>query len=52
MSIREALDTYEWPAEIKYDVFLQGSYTNDTNLRRDSDVDVVVQLASRLRGPV
>ena len=49
VSIREALDAYNWPAEVKYDVFLQGSYKNDTNLRRDSDVDVVIQLASRLR---
>ena len=29
---------------MKYEVFLQGSYKNGTNLRRDSDVDVVVRL--------
>jgi hypothetical protein len=29
-----------------YDVYLQGSYKNDTNIRGDSDVDVVVQLNS------
>ncbi len=28
------------------DVYLQGSYKNDTNVRADSDVDVVVQLNS------
>ena len=50
VSIRGALTSYKvWAKETKYDVFLQGSYKNDTNLRRDSDVDVVVQLAARLR---
>ena len=49
VSIREALDAYGWPSEVKYEVFLQGSYKNDTNLRGDSDVDVVVRLAHRLR---
>ncbi len=29
-----------------YEVYLQGSYKNDTNIRADSDVDVVVQLNS------
>lgn len=28
----------------KYNVFLQGSYGNDTNIRSESDVDVVIQL--------
>ena len=52
-SIRNALDSYTgWAKETKYDVFLQGSYKNDTNLRRDSDVDVVVQLTARLRPKV
>ena len=50
VAIRDALASYKGLAkETKYDVFLQGSYKNDTNLRRDSDVDVVVQLAARLR---
>jgi hypothetical protein len=50
VSIRNALARYKgWTKETKYDIFLQGSYKNDTNLRRDSDVDVVVQLAARLR---
>lgn len=34
---------------MKYDFYLQGSYQNDTNIRRDSDVDVVVQLTSTVR---
>ncbi|MFC2072025.1 nucleotidyltransferase [Chloroflexota bacterium] len=50
VSIRNALASYNgWTKETRYDVFLQGSYKNDTNLRRDSDVDVVVELAARLK---
>ena len=43
-SIRSALKSYPWPTETKYDVYLQGSYRNYTNIYGDSDVDVVVQL--------
>lgn len=49
LPIRAALDDYSWPSDIKYEVFLQGSYKNDTNLGGDSDVDVVVRLNHRLR---
>ena len=49
VSIREALAAYSWPSDVKYEVFLQGSYKNDTNLRKDSDVDVVVRLISKLK---
>ncbi len=46
-SIRNALSQYDgWSAGIDYEVYLQGSYKNDTNIRGDSDVDVVVQLNS------
>lgn len=44
-SIRTALDRYKWPNG-KPEVYLQGSYKNSTNIRGDSDVDVVVQLNS------
>ena len=47
--IREAMASYNWPSDLKYQVFLQGSYKNDTNLGGDSDVDVVVRLTQRLR---
>ena len=50
--IREALDAYKWPSEVKFEVFLQGSYKNDTNLGGDSDVDVVIRLASKLKPSV
>lgn len=49
VAIRNALSNYRWPQETPYRVFLQGSYQNATNLSRDSDVDVVIQLANRIR---
>lgn len=45
-SIRNALDSYKWPNGVKFEVYLQGSYKNDTNIRGDMDVDLVVQLTS------
>jgi hypothetical protein len=48
-SVREALEAYDWPSEVQYEVYLQGSYKNDTNIRGDSDVDIVVQLKSTFR---
>ena len=50
--IREALDAYKGLKQFKYEVFLQGSYKNDTNLGGDSDVDVVVRLSSKLKPAV
>ena len=49
LPIRAAMAAYRWPSAIKHEVFLQGSYKNDTNLGGDSDVDVVVRLNQRLR---
>jgi hypothetical protein len=43
-SIKHALDLSAALSGRDYDVFLQGSYANDTNIRSDSDVDVVVML--------
>ncbi len=45
-TIRSALEDYTWPQGMTYNVFLQGSYRNDTNTRGDSDVDVVLELKS------
>ena len=45
-AIRQALAAHQWPGGVRYDVYLQGSYSNDTNLQGDSDVDVVVELTS------
>lgn len=44
-SIRTALDRYEWSRE-KPEIYLQGSYKNTTNIRGNSDVDLVIQFNS------
>ena len=48
VSIRQTLAAHNRPSDVGYEVFLQGSYKNGTNLRRDSDVDLVVRLAPKL----
>ncbi len=45
-AIRQVLDDHPWPPGMAYDFYLQGSYRNDTNIRGDSDVDVVLELTS------
>ena len=52
VSIREALSASDQMSQFRYEIFLQGSYKNGTNLRRDSDVDVVVRLACKLNPKV
>lgn len=42
--IRDALQADTTLSVRNFDVFLQGSYRNSTNIRGDSDVDVVVKL--------
>lgn len=44
-SIRKILESKMSPyASRNFDVFLQGSYGNDTNIYAESDVDIVIQL--------
>lgn len=44
-SIKYALDCYNHqPDNIKYDLYLQGSYKNNTNIWGDMDVDIILQL--------
>ncbi|MEO8666171.1 MAG: nucleotidyltransferase [Ignavibacteria bacterium] len=43
-SVKNALNNYEHFPTSDYKVYLQGSYKNDTNIRGESDVDVVIQL--------
>lgn len=50
--IRKALEAHRGLSQFKYEVFLQGSYKNDTNLGGDSDVDVVVRLSAKLKPAV
>ena len=45
-AIRNALTGHQWPDDVRYRTYLQGSYRNNTHLRRQSDVDVVVELTS------
>ena len=42
-SIRSALANHIWPPGMNHSVYLQGSYPNHTNIRGDSDVDIVVE---------
>jgi hypothetical protein len=42
-SIKQALESYSWPSDFGYEVYLQGSYANATNIRGNSDVDVIVE---------
>lgn len=44
--IRRVLAAHQWPPGMAYDFYLQGSYRNDTNIRGDSDVDVVLEMTS------
>lgn len=49
-SIRKSLDRYDWPSGRRdFDIYLQGSYKNSTSTRKNSDVDLVVQLNSSFR---
>ncbi|MBX2888156.1 MAG: hypothetical protein KF829_05845 [Ferruginibacter sp.] len=42
-SVKNAIASYKgFPEEVKFKVYLQGSYKNDTNVYEESDVDVVV----------
>lgn len=44
--IRKALAQSQALKYKNYEIYLQGSYANSTNIRSDSDVDIVVQLNS------
>ena len=45
-SIKKALEAHNWPPGMDHIVYLQGSYPNYTNIRGDSDVDVVVETSN------
>lgn len=46
-TVKNTLDSSRSPYYVKsFESFLQGSYANDTNVYRDSDVDVVMRLDS------
>jgi predicted nucleotidyltransferase len=45
-SIKTCVDNISWNSDIKYKIYLQGSYKNYTNIRANSDIDVVVEFSS------
>lgn len=45
-SIKSCLEQYDFPDNVRYNSYLQGSYRNSTNIYANSDVDVVVELES------
>lgn len=50
-SIKTALDAHSWPYGMSFETYLQGSYGNHTNIRGNSDVDLVVQAVGSPNGP-
>ena len=45
-SIKTCIEGNNWNDDISFNIYLQGSYRNSTNIRGDSDVDVVVEFTS------
>lgn len=45
-SIKTCIDNINWKEDVNYDIYLQGSYKNSTNIRGNSDVDVVIEFTS------
>ena len=45
-SIKKCLENHNWKEDVHFNIYLQGSYRNSTNIRGDSDVDVVVEFTS------
>jgi len=45
-SIKSCIEGNNWNDDVNYNIYLQGSYRNTTNIRGDSDVDVVVEFSS------
>lgn len=48
-SIKNALGSAPWPSGNSPNIYLQGSYRNDTNIYSESDVDIVVELPYTFR---
>lgn len=45
-SVKNCIDSINWNSDIYYDIYLQGSYKNSTNIYGNSDVDIVVEFQS------
>ena len=44
--IRDAIQNKEELTDVSYEIFVQGSYANNTNVRQNSDIDICVMLTS------
>lgn len=44
--IKNSINRVNWNPDLSYEVYLQGSYRNGTNIYGNSDVDIVVELTS------
>lgn len=51
-AIKAAIEEYSFRGGARPEVYLQGSYGNHTNIRGDSDVDIVVQLNETFKSDV
>ncbi len=45
-SIKTCIEEINWKDDINFEVYLQGSYKNSTNIRGNSDIDVVVEFTN------
>ncbi|MBN2165608.1 MAG: nucleotidyltransferase, partial [Marinilabiliaceae bacterium] len=45
-SIKTCIEGNNWNNDVSFNIYLQGSYKNSTNIRGDSDVDVVIEFSS------
>jgi len=45
-SIKTCIEGNNWKDDVSFEIYLQGSYKNSTNIRGDSDVDVIVEFSS------
>ncbi|MXV79441.1 MAG: nucleotidyltransferase [Chloroflexi bacterium] len=46
-AVARVLNGHRFQFGLTHSIYLQGSYANHTNIRRDSDIDVVIELTNR-----
>ncbi len=45
-SVKTCIEQINWKADVEFEIYLQGSYKNTTNIYGNSDVDVVIEFKS------
>jgi predicted nucleotidyltransferase len=45
-SIKSCIGSINWNSDVYYEIYLQGSYKNSTNIYGESDVDIIVEFTS------